>query len=541
MKPWEQYAGDAQKGPWSQYAKEAEPMSRGERIRAGMFDPIQGGAQLLTRALPDSVVQAGNTANNWLADKTGLVGRLPEGGVDQQTREREAEYQARRGPNSGIDWLRLLGNVVSPVNVGAGAMAPAAATLTGRAAVGAGLGGGMAALAPATGEGDFWEEKGTQAAAGLVAGGATPVAAAGLGRLISPRASTNPQLQALRDAGVKPTIGQTLGGMPNRIEENLMSVPILGNVIGGARQRAVTQFNRETINRVTRPIGVQIDDVGQEGVKKASEALSRQYDDVLQRLGDVNFDQTWRQQVGQLRAVERALTPDQRGAFAGTIKNLFDGRIDRLQGVTASKMKDIDRDLGEQIRRLSRSPTAAEQERGQALMAVQSMLRDQVARQSPEVAEEMAKINSGWANLVRVESAAAAAQNNGGVFTPAQLARAVKQGDNRVRKRGVAHGTALMQDWSSAGQAHLGNVVPNSGTPERAMWAALGLGSAAFNPSLLAAPAIGAAAYTPPAQALLRGLVSSRPQAAQPVAGLLNTASPMLAPGSGLLALESLK
>src|SRR5512139_2637724 len=79
----------------------APGMSAVERFGMGMADPIQGGAQLLTKLLPDSVVQAGNAANNWLADKTGLVARLPEGGVDQQTREREAAYNAARGPDAG--------------------------------------------------------------------------------------------------------------------------------------------------------------------------------------------------------------------------------------------------------------------------------------------------------------------------------------------------------------------------------------------------------------------------------------------------------
>ena len=46
-------------------------------------------------------MQAGNAANNWLADNTGLVGRLPEGGVNQQVREGEAAYQASRGADAG--------------------------------------------------------------------------------------------------------------------------------------------------------------------------------------------------------------------------------------------------------------------------------------------------------------------------------------------------------------------------------------------------------------------------------------------------------
>ena len=122
--PWEQYQSEAtNEAPWEAYKSSAEPsggasggwdappMSRMDRFSQGLKDPINGGAQLLTNLLPKGVVDAGNTANNWLADKTGLVGRLPAGGVDQQVREQETKYQARRG-DSGLDGYRLAGNVL---------------------------------------------------------------------------------------------------------------------------------------------------------------------------------------------------------------------------------------------------------------------------------------------------------------------------------------------------------------------------------------------------------------------------------------------
>ncbi|MBK7025377.1 MAG: hypothetical protein IPH41_18510 [Sulfuritalea sp.] len=96
-------------------------------LQDGDDRPHQGGAQLLTKALPDSVVNAGNRANNWIADNLGLVARLPEGGVDQQTRERETDYQQRKP--EGFDWARLAGNVASPVNLALGAGAAQASTL----------------------------------------------------------------------------------------------------------------------------------------------------------------------------------------------------------------------------------------------------------------------------------------------------------------------------------------------------------------------------------------------------------------------------
>ena len=91
-----------------------------------------------------------------------------------------------------------------------------------------------------------------------------------------------------------------------------------------------------------------------------------------------------------------------------------------------------------------------------------------------------------------------------------------------------------MQDLGSAGQNVLGNKIPNSFTTDRALVAGGGLGAYLLNPAIPISLGAGAAAYSPPAQALLRGLLS-RPTQAKAVAELLNQSSPMLAPGTGLL------
>lgn len=161
-----------------------EPLSRMEKFGKGITDPISGAAQLLTNMLPQSVVNAGNAANNWLADKTGLVARLPEGGVDQQVREQEAAYEARRKAQgeSGFDAYRMLGNVASPANLALAARIPAAATAAGRIGIGATSGALGGALSPVT-EGNFGDEKLKQVGTGAAVGGALPVVTGSVKRL----------------------------------------------------------------------------------------------------------------------------------------------------------------------------------------------------------------------------------------------------------------------------------------------------------------------------------------------------------------------
>jgi len=137
------------------------------------MDPIHGGAQLLTRVLPRGVVNAGNRVNNWLADNTGLVARIPEGGVDQMVREREAQYQANRAAagRDGVDVARLAGGVVAPTGLAGGALLKGGTTAMQMAKVGAAAGAAAGAGAPVTEDGDYWAQKAGDVAVGGAAGG----------------------------------------------------------------------------------------------------------------------------------------------------------------------------------------------------------------------------------------------------------------------------------------------------------------------------------------------------------------------------------
>ncbi len=507
-------------------------------VGMGMADPIHGGAQLLTKALPSGVVDAGNKLNNWLAEKTGLVAPIPAGGVDQMVREREQQYTDSRGGNAGFDGWRLAGNLLSPANMGVARMLPGAATTAGRVATSAAGGAISAAAQPVIGGDDFATEKGRQIAVGALAGGAVPAVVGAGARVISPKASLNPNLKLLADAGVKPTIGQTLGGVANRVEEKATSIPILGDAISSARAQTLEQFNRAAINRASGKVGASVDEVGQSGVAKAGDALSAAYDDAISKVKFVRFDQQFASDLGQLRNMAQALTPPMRSKFNQKLDDVVGGRVSAAGSMLGETVKKVDSELGNLAGRYGKSSVASEQELADAFKQLQALLRQQVARSSPAASDALKKADAGWANLVRVEGAAKAAKNNGGVFTPAQLNMAIQTADGSVRKRAVARGTALMQDLANAGQNVIGNKVPNSFTTDRALIAGGGLGAYFINPLIPAGLLGGAGMYSGPAQSLLRGAVSSRPAAAEQIAALFNKSSPMLAPAGGLLALE---
>lgn len=519
--------------------------TRADRLLQGLRDPIDGGAQMLAHALPDGMVQSVNKANNWLADKTGLVARIPEGGIDQQIQEREAAYQAARkealgNDASGLDGWRMTGNVLSPVNLAAAARLPQAASLGGRIGIGAAFGGASSALAPVTSDGEFATEKVKQVAVGAAAGGLAPTVTGAASRLIMPKAASNPNLQLLRTAGVRPTIGQTLGGRWNGLEEKLTSLPILGDAISMARSRALNQFNRAAINRAVGKVGAKVEDIGQKGVLEAGEKVGAAYDDALSSLGGVQFDSQFAQKAGQLQIMTRNLVPSMREKFDKTYRDLVVGRMSPNGSMLPETFKKVDSELGTISARYGKSSVASEQEAGAAIKELRVILQEQAARSSPNAASRLKAADAAYANLVRVEGAAKAAKNNEGVFTPAQLNTAIQTADSSVRKRAVARGTALMQDLGNAGQSVLGNRVPNSFTTDRALIAGGGLGSYLIDPVIPAGLLGGAALYSAPAQRLLTGAASARPQAAKAVAKALDKRATVALPlgvqvGLGLL------
>ena len=220
------------------------------RVLKGMKDPIDGGAQLLTHILPQSLVDAGNKANNWLADKTGLVTKLPEGGLDQSLQQDEQKYQSARqasapktlsslvtGQNDpGFDAARLVGNIFSPANLALALRAPTTvATLGGLARQGAVMGGVGGALTPDTTGGDgYLGNKALQVSGGTIGGALlTPVVgkivsavAPKIAALFADKEITGARASLMTDQAIKDTLQSmqlNVENLPNGTMDNIRS------------------------------------------------------------------------------------------------------------------------------------------------------------------------------------------------------------------------------------------------------------------------------------------------------------------------------
>jgi hypothetical protein len=526
----------------TQATPEIKPLSKMDKVLKGVIDPIEGGAQLLTEMLPKSVVNAGDAAQNWIAEKTGLMNKLPRGGSPELFKQNEAEYQARRGGDTGMDWARIAGNVVSPANLALAAKLPMAAKGAGMAAktaIGA-LGGGLSALTAPVTEGEFWNEKAKQVGTGALFGGATPAVMNGVSRVINPNASNNEKLALLLKEGVKPTIGQTLGGWANRAEEAATSLPFIGDAIGAARNRAKEQFNQAAVNRATAPIGAKVEGMGTQAVNEASNLIGDALNKAEKALVGFSIDKQAKTELDSLKALASS---GLEGRERNTVKKYFSDYLSK-PALTAETYTELNSKLGADIARF-KAGDAYQQKVGDALAEVKDILSNNAMRANPSAAEDLHKAREAYANLVRLEGASKGAKSTDGVFTPGQLLTAVQGADRSVRDRATSHGTALMQDLASAGQSVLGNKLPNSGTADRMIYGGgilgLGAGGMASLPATAALVGSGVAAYTPLGQSLLRGAVSVRPENAQAIAQALRNRSIMFAPAAGAAGAEFLK
>lgn len=416
--------------------------------------------------------------------------------------------------------------VASRLNAAGNAMV-APTSLRGAAA----LGGAVGLVQPAVDTG----ERATNVGLGAAASAGGQAAFNGLARIVRP--NTSPQVRNLLAEGITPTPGQILGGGFKRAEEGLSSLPIVGDAIKRGQTRAAEDMNTAAFNRALKPVGETLPKGlrGREAVEHVGDVLGARYDALLPQM-TARADQQFATQIGNLQGMvaNGAIDPNAGAAFERFLQNNVIGKFQGQGAITGETIKAIESDLTQTISRLGRSTDADQRLVADALMEVQDGLRDLVTRNNPQHAAELKAINTGYANFKRVQRAAASLGAEDGVFGAAQLQSAVKAGDRSKDKARFARGNALMQDLSEPAKAVLGNKLPDSGTPYRAMLGAGVLTGGAGYFSNMDPLAMGGAAAIPlafsrPGQNALAAILARRPASAEPVANALRRIAPYAA------------
>lgn len=404
-----------------------------------------------------------------------------------------------------------IGGAIAPAILTAGASTPAATgSLLGSAVKGGVLGATQGAVYGGSQADVGKETEGAiqGAEVGGAVGAALPVAGRLIKTAIAPATGQNPQLQTLMEKGVRPTIGQAMGGVANDLEQKLTSVPFAGKKIADARYGAVKDFNNAVINEALAPIGAKVEGSGFGALKGAKMQVKDAYNNALSKIDGVKFDEQFGSNLQQLRGMAENLS----GGFDKRFSNLIDKevgtRMSEAGGMLPETYKTLDSQLGKVASDYAKSGSATEREFGQAVMQLQQLLKDQMHRSNPQVANELQSADAAFARLVRVQQAAKAAKNNEGIFSPAQFNAAVSASDKSARKNAVSSGEALMQDIGRAGQSVLANTVPDSGTMGRLAAGSALLGGGGVGGALAGSASLPAVATAGAGIAGLRGLYS---------------------------------
>lgn len=345
---------------------------------------------------------------------------------------------------------QVLGGIPAAAAVGAGTAMATTPTLPGESEAGVA---GMGAVGGAAG----------QAGANVAARVAQPI-------------MQSAPVRKLLSEGIVPTPGAAAGGFLSRVEQKLSSIPLVGDIINRGRQRAVTELNTAAIRRAGGSMKF-----GREAIEQADDAIGEGYRAVLGRM-TVKPDSQFINALQRIKAdPDIALPKGFQTQFDDIIQQQVWQRFGNATQIPGELAKRADSTLGALARRYGTSVDGDQRALAVALREAQGAFRGMIERSAPDAATATAlkELNSKYANFLRVERAAASVASADGRFTPQQLQSAVKALDPSKGKRAFAQGRALMQDISDPARQVLADVVPNSGTTDRALLAMLGMGGLA--------------------------------------------------------------
>jgi len=338
--------------------------------------------------------------------------------------------------------------------------------------------------------------------------------------LVSP---TGGRLASLYDMGVRPSIGQRAGGLVNNFEEKFQSIPFVGDMIQGTRQKARDQFQVGLFNDALGEIGQKLPkgmEPGHAPHQFAQQAFSKAYDSAERGMTAV-ADAPLGADLGNLQKTVSGLSDASQKQF-DTIWTASVGRRFKLGSgaLSGNAYKDAMSELSKKAAALRKNPTG-DHELASALDDAMSALRGSAARNSsPQAVAALDAADRGYAKLVRIEAASRKAGGDAATFNPVQYNSAVKETSGGIRNRGYLAGNALNSDIAAKGLS-LQDVVSSSGTFDRYAPAAAMMAGSFFSPKAAVGLGTYAALNAPGIRGLTTGLLAPRGIRARTLADIL--------------------
>lgn len=390
-----------------------------------------------------------------------------------------------------------------------------------------------------------------QRAKGAVEGAKAGIAGHAAGRTLAAGASrvlrggkVSAAVKELDEAGVTMTPGKRGGAVKRFWEEGILgSLPFVREIPKAANRRSVGQFNVAWGNKVLEPIGVKLPTnttPGHEFVRKVGDVAYEAYDESMTELV-----------LGQDSGLKGAANSITKGARASVGQNanqltaLVNQTLAPLEKgpISGVRVRDMLKDLRGQASQFMRSTSANEQNIGKELWKLHDHLDAALVRQNKAGNVERFKAaREAVARLHRFHDAAA--KGKGGVFSP-QMARtaSTKRGFGMTTAK-AAEGTDPMQRLADSASQVLPDVLPSSGTTERAAGLAAVGGAtgvpgiaALMDPTMGAATGLSLGGYVPGADKMLQYLALHRPDLFIRAGAGIDRASPAIGTAGAMTSL----
>jgi hypothetical protein len=279
----------------------------------------------------------------------------------------------------------------------------------------------------------------------------------GAARIAQPIIQSKP-VQKLLHEGIVPTVGQSVGGFINRIEQQLESIPIVGAFITNARGRAVKEMNEAAIRKALPAETAEVVKAGRAGVERAGEIMDGAYDRAYAGLrglygGDKPFQNALKE-IPNREGID--LPPSLKERFEKLIQDRVWSKLDKGDA-KAAVVRDVHNSLGALARKYKGSTDPDQRALGEAFAQAKAELRESVSRQTQEGSFKttLDALDKKYSALKAVEKASGYQGSKDGVFSAEAL------------KRASAKSTSEMRGFSETSADVLGRTVPDSGTAGR--------------------------------------------------------------------------
>lgn len=290
-------------------------------------------------------------------------------------------------------------------------------------------------------------------------GGALGAVGHAAGGVIKPTAAA----KTLIDRGVALTPGQAAGAGSGvkTVEELATSLPIASHFIRSAQRRAVEDSNVAAAQVVAKQVNetIKLGRPPREAIEQTRELIGTAYDEALAGVS-VPLASTANAMQDLLPTIAKnhPLVPAEELSKAGRyIESRFRGLWDNgVRDLSGAQIKQIDSEIGQHIRDLSRSTNTADKTAAPLWRDLQNEVRDRIVKSVPtEQGQQLSRANAAYRELLALEKAMLPGAD---AFTPRRLRASLE-------KAGIK-GTGLNM-VAEAMHATLPNTVPNSGTAER--------------------------------------------------------------------------